>query len=199
MSSDESKPIKGLFKLEEHSECPLCGAKLVIKSSSKGPFLGCSNYPECHHIQSFKPQSETTVIKELPEKHCELCQSPLVLRQGRYGMFISCVNYPSCHYAISTHNTNDSQKTHSLEQNESIECPSCQEGHLISRQSRFGKRFWGCSTYPTCKFIVNLQPIAKSCPKCQLPILLEKRNTKGVIYQCASKKCDFHSDIQTEP
>lgn len=198
MSQDESKPSKGLFKLQEQTECPECRSKLVIKSSSKGPFLGCSSYPECKYIQPFKTQPETTIIKELPEKTCGLCESHLVLRQGRYGMFISCVNYPSCHYVISTHSALDTKHESQTEPDEAIECPICLKGQLTQRQSRFGKRFWGCSAYPSCKFIVNLQPVAKECPSCHLPLLLEKVTSKGIVYLCASKKCDFQSEVQSD-
>src|SRR5690606_37022618 len=32
--------------------CPVCGAgRMSLKSSRYGPFLGCSNYPECRHTR----------------------------------------------------------------------------------------------------------------------------------------------------
>ncbi len=30
--------------------CPECGAKLVLRHSRRGPFVGCSAYPKCHYI-----------------------------------------------------------------------------------------------------------------------------------------------------
>jgi DNA topoisomerase-1 len=31
--------------------CPLCGSRLVARRSAKGPFLGCSSYPQCRHLE----------------------------------------------------------------------------------------------------------------------------------------------------
>jgi DNA topoisomerase-1 len=33
-------------------DCPDCGAKLVIRSGRRGPFLGCSAYPKCKHTEN---------------------------------------------------------------------------------------------------------------------------------------------------
>lgn len=34
-------------KMVEEGVCPICGGKLVLRRSSYGKFLGCSNYPKC--------------------------------------------------------------------------------------------------------------------------------------------------------
>lgn len=31
--------------------CPECGSRLVVRKGRYGPFLGCSNYPNCKHIE----------------------------------------------------------------------------------------------------------------------------------------------------
>ena len=36
--------------------CPKCGKDLVIKKTLRGPFIGCSGYPECRHIQRIKKE-----------------------------------------------------------------------------------------------------------------------------------------------
>ena len=35
--------------------CPDCGAKLIIRTGRRGPFLGCSKYPECKHTEDVPP------------------------------------------------------------------------------------------------------------------------------------------------
>lgn len=196
MGNRGAKHEKDLFKIGDNEPCPLCGAQLVIKSSRTGPFLGCANYPTCHHTQPLKPQSKTTIIKTLPERTCELCHHSLVLRQGRYGMFISCEDYPNCHYILSiNHQPHDPSDSNTADSGDAaVQCPHCKKGDLVMRQSRFGKHFWGCSAYPSCKYLVNLKPIAKVCPKCQTPILLEKSSAKGLLYLCANKKCDYQAE-----
>ena len=46
--------------LEEPSEekfCPECGAKMVVKYSRRGRFWGCSNYPNCNHMESYRKKN----------------------------------------------------------------------------------------------------------------------------------------------
>ena len=34
-------------------KCPECGGRLVSRKSKYGPFLGCSNYPNCRYIKKY--------------------------------------------------------------------------------------------------------------------------------------------------
>ena len=88
-------------QLDEHGEplpdpegtgeqCPNCGSELVAKSGRFGPFVGCSNYPECKFIKKEPP-------KETGEK-CPNCGAGLVEKRGRFGPFTGCSNYPECKY-----------------------------------------------------------------------------------------------------
>jgi len=70
--------------------CPDCGSELVAKSGRFGPFVGCSNYPQCKYIKKEPP-------KETGET-CPDCGSPLVEKRGRFGPFTGCSNYPECKY-----------------------------------------------------------------------------------------------------
>jgi DNA topoisomerase-1 len=71
-------------------KCPECGSELVAKTGRFGPFVGCSNYPDCKYIKKEPP-------KETGET-CPECDSPLVERRGRFGPFVGCSNYPDCKY-----------------------------------------------------------------------------------------------------
>jgi DNA topoisomerase I len=88
-------------QLDEHGEplpdptgtgekCPECGSELVAKSGRFGPFVGCSNYPDCRYIKKDPP-------KETGET-CPQCGSALVEKRGRFGPFTGCSNYPECRY-----------------------------------------------------------------------------------------------------
>jgi DNA topoisomerase-1 len=92
-------------QLDEHGEplpepegtgekCPNCGAELVAKSGRFGPFVGCSNYPECRYIKKEPP-------KETGET-CPQCGNALVEKRGRFGPFVGCSNYPECKYIKKT-------------------------------------------------------------------------------------------------
>ncbi len=70
--------------------CPECGSELVQRTGRFGPFVGCSNYPDCKYIKREPP-------KETGES-CPNCGSPLVQKRGRFGPFVGCSNYPECKY-----------------------------------------------------------------------------------------------------
>jgi DNA topoisomerase-1 len=74
--------------------CPECGSELVVKTGKFGPFVGCSNYPDCKYIKREPP-------KETGET-CPECGSALVEKRGRFGPFVGCSNYPDCKYIKKT-------------------------------------------------------------------------------------------------
>lgn len=159
--------------------CPECGAPLVIRSGRRGPFLGCSRYPECDFVRPLKANADGHVVKELSGQTCPRCQGTLVLRQGRYGMFIGCSNYPECDHTEVIDRPDET----------ALRCPQCQKGKLLQRKSRFGKVFYACERYPECQFALNHKPVAGECPSCHYPLLIEKKTAQGIKHFCASKAC----------
>ena len=174
--------------MSEHSlsstQCPECSAALVMRFGKQGPFLGCSAYPKCEFIRPLH-KNDGHIVKYL-DKSCPTCGDELVLRQGRFGMFIGCLAYPDCDFIESPE-----KKAESTE----IECPECHIGHLVERTSRFGKSFFACDTFPTCRFAVNSPPMVGECEVCHFPLLIEKKLASGIKQQCANRKCHHY---QTE-
>jgi putative DNA topoisomerase len=168
-----------LFAAKQNEPCPECGAELVIRSGRHGPFLGCSNYPDCQFIRPLKTLADGHVVKVLEGQTCPKCQSTLVLRQGRYGMFVGCVNYPECDHTEVIDKPDET----------TLSCPQCGHGKLLQRKSRFGKAFYSCDRYPECQFTINNKPVAGQCEYCHYPLLMEKRTANGVKLFCASKIC----------
>ncbi|WP_086981811.1 DNA topoisomerase family protein [Vibrio aphrogenes] len=173
----------------QHEACPKCGVEhhgeLQLRHGKRGPFLGCHRYPQCDYIKPLH-QNDGHIIKALgvacPE--CgETSQGELVLRQGRFGMFIGCSRFPECHHLESP---TASPKQDNLT---SVACPECASGHLIERQSRFGKSFYACDAYPKCKFSINLPPLEGQCEQCGYPLLVEKHLSSGRKVLCADRKC----------
>lgn len=171
-----------LFEAHEHAldhkPCPKCGEALMLRHGKHGPFLGCTQYPECDYIKPLH-QNDGHVVKALGVP-CPECQQELVLRQGRYGMFIGCSGYPNCHHIESLDQDDDKVES------DQVACPECQKGRLVERKSRFGKSFFACDNFPKCKFAVNQPPIAEKCDNCGYPLLLKKKDGK---HQCANRKC----------
>lgn len=85
--------------------CPNCGKPMVQKTGRFGPFLGCSNYPECKTILKLdkqgnplppKPPAEPSGIK------CHKCKTgELVIRQSKRGPFLGCNKFPRCRTIVS--------------------------------------------------------------------------------------------------
>ena len=86
--SDVNKPIEG-------RKCPDCSHDLLIKVGRYGRFIGCSNYPNCKHIESIEKPGDTEV-------DCPICHEAHILqRKSRRGkIFYSCGAYPKCTYAL---------------------------------------------------------------------------------------------------
>jgi len=164
-----------------YGDCPKCSAELAIKHVGKSTFLGCSAYPECDYTQSFA-SNDVAIIKNMPESECPECLAQLAVKKGRYGMFIGCTNFPSCHFISNNHSA---KKT---AQYAPVSCPSCKSGCMEKKQNRFGKFFYACDGYPTCKMVLNLEPVSRKCDKCQSPVMLIQAKDKNKLI-CANENC----------
>ncbi|PIR94276.1 type I DNA topoisomerase [Candidatus Falkowbacteria bacterium CG10_big_fil_rev_8_21_14_0_10_39_11] len=85
----EDKPE--LKTLDE--KCPDCKAALVEKVGRFGPFIGCSNYPDCKYI---KKQKQGTGV------NCPKCETgEIETKRTRAGkIFYGCDKYPKCDFAL---------------------------------------------------------------------------------------------------
>ncbi len=79
----------------EGRSCPLCESPLHIKAGRYGRFIGCSNYPQCKHMEPLVKPADTGV-------RCPKCNDNNILqRKSRRGkIFYSCAGYPKCDYAL---------------------------------------------------------------------------------------------------
>lgn len=186
-----SKIDHSLFSTHEHGAeeafgpCPQCQAKLTIRRGKSGPFIGCSQYPECHFSKPLH-EYENADIKVIEGSSCPLCTHQLVIKKGRFGLFIGCSDFPTCHYIQSNKPAED---TH-------VNCPQCKKGHLSKRSNKFGKTFYSCSEYPKCKYVLNYPPIASQCPECGWAVMIKKKTAQGEVLQCAQKLCGYKSSAQ---
>lgn len=78
---------------EEQRDCPLCKTgRLGLKLGRSGPFIGCSNYPECAYTTSLTNGSEDTELGalSLPKLLGEdpKTGSDITLRKGPFGFYV---------------------------------------------------------------------------------------------------------------
>ncbi len=146
-------------------KCPDCeDGELVIREGRYGEFISCNNFPTCKYTRALDENK-----KEEPEHLEELCPdcgSPLVKRKNRFGKyFIGCSTFPKCRYL---RNLNDDGSELSAEEAaeqaknarpkpEMLEekCPDC-GSPLVKRKNRRGQYFIGCSGFPKCRYLRNI-------------------------------------------
>jgi DNA topoisomerase-1 len=177
------KQMKNLKQQEVPTDiqCEKCQHHMVIKWGKLGSFLACSNYPDCKNTQDFRKDDQGKIViipKEFTDKKCEKCQKPLVVKNGKYGKFLACSDYPNCKFtqAITM----------------GIPCPTCKDGEIAQKRSKYGRFFYSCNRWPNCNFAIWDKPITQACPKCKFPILTEKITKRaGLMHKCSQKECDF--------
>jgi len=66
-----------------------------------------------------------------------------------------------------------------------VPCPTCQDGHLELKSSRYGKAFHGCTQYPYCDHV------ATTCDRCNRHPMLRV----GQEYRCQSRECSHSASV----
>ena len=88
----------------EH-KCPNCGKPMINRNGRFGPFLGCSDYPNCKTTLKLDKEGNVLPAKAPPESteiKCYKCkEGKLVIRQGKKGPFLGCDKFPKCRTIIS--------------------------------------------------------------------------------------------------
>ena len=84
----------GAVAREPAKACPQCGKPMHSRQGKYGPFLGCSGYPECKHIE--RPGKGPAPVKT--DKACTQCGKPMLKRKGKKGFFLGCSGFPECRH-----------------------------------------------------------------------------------------------------
>ncbi len=159
-------------------ECPLHSGKSILHIKERAfSKLKCED-EDCKI--DFK--APTRVLIQLSEKECPVCSLPQikVIRRGQ-SPDIRCIN-PECEFNTRKDNFG--------------KCPS-DGGNLLVRQSRFGKRFLGCSGYPECTVTYplpqmgSLKPTGETCEFCGAPRIVSFRNKRRWEF-CPNMECEFN-------
>jgi DNA topoisomerase-1 len=146
-------------------------------------------------LQGFYPSFQDTLDKawvnleridltQTSEEICPNCGRPMVIKVGRFGKFLACSGYPECKttmpYAVKI----------------GVACPQC-GGDLVKKISKKKKVFYGCSSFPKCKFAINRKPIAQPCPDCG-NLLIKYRGDWVKCVACQHKARLFRQEEQKE-
>jgi len=122
-----------------------------------------------------KEIEQIQVEDEVTSEVCEQCGRNMVVKMGRFGKFLACPGFPEC------------RNTRPLLEPTGVSCPDC-GGELVLRRSKKGRKFYGCSNYPECGFVVWDRPSNRRCPECGgITVLKDTRGKK--VYRCVNKDC----------
>ncbi|MDO8461824.1 MAG: type I DNA topoisomerase [Deltaproteobacteria bacterium] len=168
--------------------CEKCKSPMVIKWGRRGEFIACSNYPECKNTREFTRHEggEIKLTKlEVTGEFCGTCASQMVIKSGRFGKFLACSKYPECKTSRSI----------SL----GINCPKCEGGKVAERRTKKGRTFYGCTSYPNCKFATWDKPVKEKCPQCDSTFLLLKVSKKDGNRTLCPKECGYEKRDEGEP
>jgi DNA topoisomerase-1 len=118
--------------------------------------------PFTETLERAEQTMERVRLKDEPAgEDCERCGRPMVIKLGKYGKFLACSGFPDCRNARP------------LLQRIGVRCPSCQQGEIVERRSKKGRTFFGCERFPECDFAAWSKPVARPCPHCGSPYLVE--------------------------
>lgn len=132
-----------------------------------------------------KSIEKVEVRDEVTDVVCEKCGRNMVIKIGRFGKFLACPGFPEC------------KNTKPLIEKIGVKCPDCDDGEIVVKRSKKGRKFFGCSNYPKCEFVSWNKPIDRKCPKCGTILTIQESRNKKVI-KCNNEKCDYREDVKED-
>ena len=105
---------------------------------------------------------------------CDKCGRMMVVKVGRFGKFLACPGYPEC------------KNTKPFIEKKNARCPVC-GGDVVSKKTKRGYTFYGCSNYPTCSFMTWDTPTDDKCPKCGSSLF----KSRGGVVKCYNEGCGY--------
>ncbi len=140
-----------------------------------------------------------SIKKNLEEKagfKCEKCGKEMVVKWGRFGKFYACSGFPECKNILEIEEKGE-KKAKTEPEKAGFKCEKC-GNEMVVRTGRHGK-FYGCSAYPKCKSIVQLdkktttkaepEKAGFKCEKCGNDMLI-RAGRHGKFFACSGfPKC----------
>jgi len=124
---------------------------------------------------------EVTLSDEQSEVDCDKCGAKMVFKRGRFGKFLACPNFPEC------------RNTKPIQEQLDVLCPAC-NSRLTERNTKKGKKFYGCSKYPDCTFMSWDLPNGKNCPECDSYMVTKQNKKRQNYFACSNKSCKHKNE-----
>ena len=138
-------------------------------------------YPDLKHDvdQAEKELEKVHIEDEATDVVCENCGRNMVIKYGPHGKFLACPGFPECKNTMPYYETIG------------VACPKC-GGDIVLKQTRKGRRYFGCINHPDCDFMSWDRPSDKKCPVCG-SYMVEKGNRLA----CSDRTCG-HTESMKE-
>lgn len=123
--------------------CPTCKKPLRRIVGVKGPFWGCTGYPEC---KTTRYDVDGHPSDEADEHYrCPVCTRSMIRTRDEMGDYWFCTGYnKGCKVTLRDDGGKPEQ---------AYRCRSC--GKLLARRRGKNGMFWGCTQYPDCTTTYN--------------------------------------------
>lgn len=124
---------------------------------------------------------EVTLTDEQSDVDCDKCGAKMVFKRGRFGKFLACPNFPEC------------RNTKPIQEQLDVLCPVC-NSRLAERNTKKGKKFYGCSKYPDCTFMSWDLPSGKNCSECGSFMVIKQNKKRQNYFACSNKSCKHKNE-----
>ena len=124
---------------------------------------------------------EVDVKDEETDILCDRCGRNMVIKYGRFGKFLACPGFPEC------------KNAQPYFPEAGVSCPLC-SGRVLIKNTKKGRKYFGCEDHPNCEFMSWHKPTGQKCPRCG-EILVEKNIRKEKTAACVSSVCGYSEVI----
>jgi len=204
---------------ETGEKCERCGAPLIRRWGRAGWFLACKAYPKCTFTKDVPGAEGTHGGAPLPDvsgETCPKCGKPMKVRRGRFGVFLACSGYPACKTTrplptgvkcprpgcggdIVERRTRNGRnywectkrvrprKAEAAKDAKAAE--AAKDAPLVEAPQAPGE-----AAAPTgCDFVTWRKPVARPCPQCGAPYLVEAKARGSVVVVCDNRECGYRA------
>jgi len=145
-----------------------------------------------------KELTKKELTEETTDEKCEKCGESMVIKMGRFGKFMACSNYPDCKNTKNIVKDEDGKEVTEEPELTDEKCEKCGEP-MVKKHGRFGP-FFGCSAYPECKTIKNIEIKTNvKCVKCDKGEIVEKKSKRGKTFYACNQYPDCKYALWSKP
>ncbi|MCL2702359.1 MAG: type I DNA topoisomerase [Defluviitaleaceae bacterium] len=127
---------------------------------------------------------EVDVKDEETDVVCEHCKRNMVIKYGRFGKFLACPGFPECKNALPYF------------PEAGVDCPLC-DGKILIKNTKKGRKYFGCDNHPDCEFMSWQKPAGMNCPRCG-EFLVEKNTKTQKRVMCLSGGCGYSDAVEDD-